>query len=619
MQRRLLQAFVEAFNPAHPGFVPGLNPLSSVYGARMVDASRTHVYCWDARPYPAFPNRVETWGDGQNWHLGHWLNGRTAAAPIPALVKKLLEDFGFAAADTSALVGTAFGLVVDRIMSAREALQPIEIGFFIDCHESDGRLVFRPRGQTRTSIELSPDHLVETAPGATLLRLTRAQETDLPARSKVTYIGASGDYAQASSEACRMGGVSTRTSQAALGLVLETTDGDAISERLLFEAWSARERATFSLPPSRLALEPGDVLAITANGRRQAIRITEIGDHGARDIEARSIDTNILSPIPTRPRDAVPQAANDAGVPLLVYLDCPTAENAPPQAALVAAALHPWRGDIAVFRSPETSGFLLSALLPRAAVTGLTTQPLSAGAHGRIDAASAFVVTIDRGMLLSVSPLALFGGANTAAIEIAPNVWEILQFQNAELLAPQSYRLAGLLRGQRGTEHMQTVMPGARFVLLDEAVRPLEMSLEDVGLTFNWRAGPSRKDIGDASYITTQQTFHGRGLAPLSPVHVRGARNPVGDVALTWIRRTRRGGDSWETSDAPLSETAESYAIDILAGATVVRTLTSALPQATYTAAQQTADFGSLQSSITIRLAQVSPTYGRGSARTLTL
>ena len=56
MQRRYLQAILEAFDPAGPGAVPGLNPVSTVYGGRMVDVSRVHVYAWDLRPFPVhFP------------------------------------------------------------------------------------------------------------------------------------------------------------------------------------------------------------------------------------------------------------------------------------------------------------------------------------------------------------------------------------------------------------------------------------------------------------------------------------------------------------------------------------------------------------------------------------
>ncbi len=62
----------------------------------------------------------------------------------------------------------------------------------------------------------------------------------------------------------------------------------------------------------------------------------------------------------------------------------------------------------------------------------------------------------------------------------------------------------------------------------------------------------------------------------------------------------------------PLGEVAESYEIEILNGAVVVRTVAAASPTVTYTAAQQTADFGSVQAAIAVRLYQLAATVGRG-------
>ena len=113
-------------------------------------------------------------------------------------------------------------------------------------------------------------------------------------------------------------------------------------------------------------------------------------------------------------------------------------------------------------------------------------------------------------------------------------------------------------------------------------------------------------------------TFQGLGLKPLAPVHVRGNR-AGGDVDIAWIRRTRSGGDTWEAPEVPLAEDAERYEVDILAGTTLKRTLSATSPSITYTAAQQTADFGAPQSSVSLRVYQISPVHGRGTPRPATL
>ena len=94
----------------------------------------------------------------------------------------------------------------------------------------------------------------------------------------------------------------------------------------------------------------------------------------------------------------------------------------------------------------------------------------------------------------------------------------------------------------------------------------LDLTAAEIRLPYDWRIGPANRDIGDASYVAAEHTFEGLGLKPLSPVHVRGVR-AGGDVAISWIRRTRLGGDSWEAPEVPLGEDTESYEVDILDGA----------------------------------------------------
>jgi hypothetical protein len=97
-------------------------------------------------------------------------------------------------------------------------------------------------------------------------------------------------------------------------------------------------------------------------------------------------------------------------------------------------------------------------------------------------------------------------------------------------------------------------------------------------------------------------------------VHLNAVRDPSsGDVSLSWIRRTRVGGDSW-LNEVPLGEETEEYDVLILDGANVVRTIRVTSQGTLYTAAQQTADFGAPPATLAWRVAQISRAYGRGVA-----
>ncbi|MTD96259.1 hypothetical protein GIW81_18115 [Hyphomicrobium sp. xq] len=617
MQRRFLRAFIEGLDPDSDNYLAGANPLSSEYDGRMVDLDRIHVYTWDARPYPAFPNDTGVWGDGDNWRLGHWLTGRFANATLAETVGQILADYGFAAHATGGLNGTVPGYVIDRVMAARDALQPLELAYFFDSLESGGAIAFRHRGVEATAVELSEADLVETRAENALLTLTRGQETELPASAKLRFISAAGDYAQAVAEARRITGASGRVSQADMPLVLEGQQADAIAETWLFEAWAARERASFALPPSMLAVEPADVVRVTHAGSERLLRVVEVGEHGARDIEARSVDPDIYGHGAGRERPVRPGVPVIGGQPLVEFIDLPLLRgDEPPAAGYAAATQVPWPGSVAVYGSPESTGYALKALATAPATIGVTLNVLPAGPEGRLDHGTRLSVRVEGEALVSCTLMQLFAGRNVAAVRNADGEWEVIQFATATLTAPGTYELTGLLRGQGGSEFAMrpAVAAGARFVLVSTALARLDLTAAEIRLPYNWRFGPAARDIGDASYATATHTFQGLGLKPLSPVHVRAARSG-GDVALSWMRRTRVGGDSWETPEVPLGEDVESYEVDVLDGADVVRTLASSASAVVYTAVQQAEDFGGAQESYTVRVYQLSSSYGRGTPR----
>jgi hypothetical protein len=122
-----------------------------------------------------------------------------------------------------------------------------------------------------------------------------------------------------------------------------------------------------------------------------------------------------------------------------------------------------------------------------------------------------------------------------------------------------------------------------------------------------------------AAIVTGTISNTAKGLKPLSPVHLKGSRNGVGDLTITWKRRTRIGGGWRDNAEVPLGETSEFYEVEILNGVAVVRTVAASSPAITYTAAQQTADFGSVQTAIAVRVYQLSATVGRGTPLEKTL
>jgi hypothetical protein len=71
-----------------------------------------------------------------------------------------------------------------------------------------------------------------------------------------------------------------------------------------------------------------------------------------------------------------------------------------------------------------------------------------------------------------------------------------------------------------------------------------------------------------------------------------------------------------------MSEASESWQVEILDGATVKRSLTTATTSVVYSAADQSTDWGTplgLGSSLDVRIAQIRQTFGAGTASVTTL
>jgi len=610
---------------------PANNPTSSVYGARMVHVPECAAWTWDARPYPFFPELTDVWTDGPNWRLGHWLTGRLGAVSLAALVRHLCLRAGMPEEliDVSGLWGAVEGYVISALEAPRASISTLARHFGFDAVESEGRIKFLMRGRI-ASATVTPDSMV--APSSAqgdVMELTRAQETELPQALKWQVARADEDYDAAQVEARRITVDTTRIASEAFPMAIPPEEAERRCRRALMEAWVGREIAVFGLPPSRLALDPCDVILLDHDGRLTEMRLVSIADSDLRSIDAVRQDRSVYDLPPGDPRPATLSTPTVFGAPDIVLMDLPQLrEDQPAHHPLIAAHAKPWPGEIAVYRSASTDGFNLLTTFGTRARMGVLASDFFAGPVSRFDLGNALVVDLYSGTLESVPDITLLGGANALAIETGAGLWEIVQAGNAELIAPRRYRLNRLLRGQRGTEGavVSMVPIGARVVVLDAALASLPIAEADLGLSWNWRIGPAQHPVSDETFVATTFTSEGAGLRPFSVGHVvqpwRTARNP-GDLTIRWTRRSRSlAADTWGAGDVPLAEDNEAYALDILGGATVKRSLTTATTSALYTAAEQTVDWGAPLGpgqSLEIRIYQLSALIGRGAAKSVTL
>lgn len=604
-QRRAVEAVLSAFVD------PQNNPQSAVYGGPMVASDGLFVWCWDARPYPDFPARASIWADGVNWARGHWLNGRAGALTLPDLASALTERGGVEVA-IDGVSGLISGYVVERPMRLRDALEPLSLAFGFDGAERHGKATLIARdGQPIQRLTL--DDLALAQAGTGRGKIIRDLEPVVD-QVRVRFMDERADYQVGSVHYRRDPSYGTGTSDMDLPMVISETVARATARRTLSVMEAERERLTLSVSPlMALKAEPGDVMEVEGyDGIWRVVRVH------VEEQPSLSLVRLAETEAPTSDDDTpwqVPAPVQPSGPPVLYLLDLPPLNGQETDLRPIAAvAGSPWR-PMEVWAGASAQTLISRGTVERSASLGETLTPLPRGPLNRIDYVTRLTVLIDGETLQSRPRIEVLAGANSLAIQGADGQWEIVQFLGATLVAPGTYELSGLLRGQGGTDPaMSDLAPvGSAVVVLSSDLARVGLSRSERGLPLIWRAALAGGAASGETMSELDYVWQGLGERPWSVCHLRTAPAPLGAVNVQWIRRTRVGGDDWGASDVPLSETREVYRVEVMKGALVLRTLEVTQSQWLYSAADQATDFAAGQRAmIQIRVAQGSDSYGWG-------
>jgi hypothetical protein len=574
----------------------------------MVDMDHAYLWAWDARPYPWFPALTDTWSDGDNYRLGHWVTGRAALRSLASVVTEICGRAGLTDIDTHELHGIVRGYAPGDVGEARAMLQPLMLALGFDAAEREGSVVFRSRGIARTS-SLDPQLFAVTreVPGDKVL--TRGAPEETAARILLTHVDADGNFDARTAGAGTPRAMVRSVSRSELPLALTSDEAVEITERWVAEARVARDKLRFALPPGGLQIGAGDFVVLEGAGR---FRIDAVEDAGARLFDAVRVEPGIYRPAEY---PAAPIRLNPVAAPLPVeatFLDLPLLSGTEdPVAPYVAVSANPW-ARTAVYSSSDGQTFALDAVVERGAVVGETETELPAARPGVWDRGAPLRVRLYGGAFASATDLAVLNGANAVAIGDGAGEWEIFQFARAELLDQKLWGLSRLLRGQCGTDGlMPPAWPaGSRVVLLDAGAVQFPLAPSMIGVSRVLRFGPARRPPDDPSFRQVPRTFRGVGLRPYKPAQLKARRRNAKGIDLTWIRRTRVDGDRWDMLDAPLGEATERYSVRVVSGGVVRRHVEVSVPFWRYADEARAAD--DVTGGFSVEVAQISDRFGPG-------
>lgn len=534
--------------------------------------------------------------------------------------------------DVSALTPLVSGYRVSRLGPIRSSLEVLRDSWPFDIRMNGYQIQAVMRGGT--SVATIPaadlDARVEGAEPGVQITLPREMDSQLPRVLWVNHIDGTREYEPGAQYAERLNSAAVNVVSIELPIVMTPTEAAGKAQVLMGVKWLERYDVVFNLPPTYRRLQPADVVDLTAPDGVLSVRLTRINNTSDGRVECAGKLANATVYTPT----AIGEPGRSTGVATIpvagpsVYhlLDIPLLHDAQASAGFPVAMTGTksgWRGGVVMQSADAGSTWAqIVEFSPPGSTFGAATNALGAVESRLLDTASRLTVVLTSGELFDVTELAMLGGANHFAYG-ADGRWEIIAATTCALQSGSTYILSGLLRGRYGSEqYMASHLAGDAIVLLDvDDLGIIAMASSTIGAARDYRGISVGADISSDS--NRSFTYRAINLTPLSPIALTGHRDPSsGDWTLTWVRRTRTGGEWRDYVDAELGETVEQYQIDIFSDGTyttVKRTLTVTAPGAAYPSADQSADFGSDQATLYLRIYQMSSAVGRGYPLTATI
>jgi len=599
-----------------------------------------------------------------NFSCGTYGAAATAACQ-PATLATAIADLclraGLVASeiDTSLLTGSNVqpvqalrGYVVERPTTAAECLQEIMRAYFIDACETGGTVRFVPRGMV-PSPPTVPEGDLGLLEDKAKLTEQQSQAEDLPVSTTVLYNDALVNYQQGKQikqRNPRILTVATRN-QTVLSLPFTLLPDEArqIAEADLYSKWCNRLSYKMNLWRASWALlDPCDTVKFIYEGKTFNMRLlsVQVGQNLTAALEGVLEDyrnyNSIISgsassgsgTMATDPGGGVSTGSGATGVgppalapTMLWLLDIPYLQDADAKPgssgfyAVFSSGTANWAG-ATLYESHDDASFDAIGGVKLGASFGYPSAALAAPTSPWAwDTTNTLTIQMVNGSLAGSTDAAVLAGGNGLVIG-----QEILQFVNCTDNGSGSFTISRLLRGRRGTDNCcgsHTAGEVAFAPLAGGFLHQLE-PVSHIGQLWYYRGVTSGGNVASASDVTL--TLAGNDLKPYSVVHIGGMLDGSNNWTITWTRRTRAGGSYGTGADnlidgmnGPLNEQTEAYQVDVMSGSTVKRTISTNVTTAVYTAAQQVADFGAVQSTLTVNIYQMSATVGRGFKATATL
>lgn len=378
--------------------------------------------------------------------------------------------------DVSDLPDPVLGYKVASQMTARNAIEPLRLGYFFDGAEVDDIVVFKHRNHDAIAT-IDDEDLGAHEPGSdtpALLETARVPDHELPQRVNLLYVNPDKSYDTGTQYSERQTGSSQSDVSLDLPIVFDDDTAKQVVDTQLFVGLLERERFKISTYRKWEKLVPTDVIEVQSRNvriidkRSKANGIIEfdlVVAHAAPFIQPTAGGVVGTAPGQTAAEDVVPTEAK--------YLDIPNIfQTDPPFGFRVAMGPEydgPWPG-AALYKSYDNVNYTQVAASGVPDVIGVTAAIGSPTTTGTVAAGAALgvVLTDDDAELTSYTAAEVAQGAGLFAVQRSDGFWNLFHYQTATLVStdPATYELTGIIHSSIDDRSVSLHATGDAFVLL---------------------------------------------------------------------------------------------------------------------------------------------------------
>ena len=595
-------------------FSSGTTPFMGPYGTKMTIAAENQML-WGAH-------------DGGGIFLfSRASTGAPSLVPLADVISAECLTTGYLSAgdiDVTTITDNVRGYRITNNAAVRAALEALQAPYPFDVIQDGYKVKFVKRGGGSVATIVYEDMATTAGNKTDEPRLTVVREMDaqLPRRIEISYFDADREYDTGEQADERLNSTGTSLIRVEVPVVMTANEAAGVASTLLYLYHLERLDLSLSIPTRDPynKLQPADPIFVVTPDATYFCRITSLTHESNRAIKltARLAAVALYSPTAVGGVSNVQgPSVSLSGPSIMAIMDIPTVSGNDTPGLVIAArgAYSGWRGAEAL-RSDDGGVSWTSqvGISPPGATVALAYNTIGAGVTDAMDVTSVLNVAMVNGDISSVTELALFNGANLFAYG-EPSRWEIIGARTVTLQGDGTYNLSNLRRGMFGTEWAMT--SHALYddvILLDGSLAFTAQPTATLGAAREWTVLGN----GDSDVSENQRTFTyaGTNLECLPPVYAKGYKNASNDFVMEWLRRSRTDSAWRDYVDCDMGEASEAYQVEIYEDdtyATIKRTITGlTTPAATYTSAQQTTDFGSVQRYLFAKIYQVSANVGTG-------